>query len=457
MSHTASVPSSSAKNLDPSLWVDDRPEAGIFRIHSDVYAAPEIFELEQRYIFDRTWSFLGHESQLPSAGSFISTRIGRREILVTRDKEGQIRAFINSCRHKGAMLVRTESGNSRLLVCPYHGWVYDFAGRNVHIKDREEGNYSEAFGSESHDLIAIAHVAVYRGFIFGALSREVPPLREFLGELAPFIDLASDQSEQGMEFVPGRIVFRYRGNWKLQMENGTDFYHLTSTHAGFMDIMSRRGRGEGNTSARQFDWQKRLSQNGGTFQFGHGHAVVWMDQAEVEKRPIFPMLGELKSRIGDVRAAWMLKVRGMSVFPNMQIADGASLTLRVAYPLAVDSTEVRYYCLAPVGERADLRAWRLRQFEDFFNVSGMATPDDVVIYEDCQRGFSSSGTWLQGAARGMVAVRPGGNATSEELECKPDANVFGSFTMQNETTLHPMYREWARLLDAGLNGKPAYV
>lgn len=431
--------------LDP--WVDDRPADGVFRVHSRIYTDPGLFEREQRCVFGRTWVFLGLESQLPGPRRWLSTRIGSVRVLVTRDGEGRLHAHLNACRHKGAMLARRETGEARQLVCPYHGWVYDLAGKCTSVKDERTGNYAAGFGDD-HDLVALPRFATYKGLMFGSLSAEVPPLETVLGDIRPLLDLALEQGPDGMEFVPGRIVFRYRANWKLQLENGTDFYHLTSTHAAFMDVMNQRRQGAGNQEARQFDWHKRLQQRAGTFHFEHGHAAVWMDQAEAEKRPIYPAIDEIRRRVGDVRADWMLKVRGISLFPNLQIADGASLTLRTFHPLAVDLTEVRYYCLAPVGEAEALRAWRLRQFEDFFNVSGLATPDDVVIYEDCQQGFATSPGWLQGTARGHGLLREGGNEAAEELGVRPLAAVIGDFRVQNETTLHPAYREWRRLMGA---------
>lgn len=446
--------------MDPTLlssFIDDRPEDGVFRIRGGVYTDPEIYELEHKYVFEKTWALLGHESQLPNARDFLSTSIGRQPVLVVRNPQGQINAFLNSCRHKGALLTRTETGNARFIVCPYHGWAYDCNGKNIDVKDKAAGCYSQAFDADDQNLLPLARLEIYNGLIFGSLNAQVPGLDEFLGDIKVFIDLAMEQGDKGMELVPGRIAFRYKGNWKLQLENGTDFYHLTSTHAGFMDIMSRRRSGtEGNQDARQFDWQKRLAQKGGTFQFKHGHAAVWLDQAEAHKRPIYPTIDRIAKRVGRERADWMLKVRGVSLFPNMQIADGASLTLRVFRPISVDHTEVRYYCIAPVDEQPELRAWRLRQFEDFFNVSGLATPDDTVIYEDCQKGFQAQNGWLQGAARGIAAIQPGGNSASDELGFAPLASVYGNFDMQNETTLHPHYREWLRLLTAGVAGRSAY-
>jgi len=114
---------------DIKLYVDDRPEEGAFRVHRDLFADAELFELEQKYIFERTWAFLAFESQLATPHDFIATHIGRVPVMVTRDASGKLGAFLNVCRHKGTMLARTESGNRKYHVCNYHGWAYDSAGK----------------------------------------------------------------------------------------------------------------------------------------------------------------------------------------------------------------------------------------------------------------------------------------------------------------------------------------
>jgi hypothetical protein len=113
--------------------------------------------------------------------------------------------------------------------------------------------------------------------------------------------------------------------------------------------------------------------------------------------------------------------------------------------------------LAPIGEPANQRAWRLRQFEDFFNVSGLATPDDTVTYETCQSGFESSKLdWLQGHARGMMSVQEGASETAKVLGFSPKASLDGGFMVQSETSFHPLYREWARMMKAGMIGSKPY-
>ncbi len=442
---------------DMSELVDDRPDEGVFRVHRDVFASADLYELERAFIFERTWNFLTAESQVAKPNDFATAWIARTPVIVTRDGDGRVNAFLNVCRHKGARIVGAEQGNARYLVCPYHGWSYDCAGKNHAIKDRGAAHYPASFDGESHDLLPLPRVESYRGMIFGSLNPDVPPLAEFLGEMRVFLDLAMDQGPHGMEFVPGRVAYTYRGNWKLQLDNGVDPYHLTSTHLSFIGIQGRRRAGEGNLDARQFDWAKRARREAGVFCFPYGHSVFWTDQPEAEKRPIYPTIDEVRGRVGEVRAEWMLRARNIQVFPNLQIADAMTLMLRTFRPLAVDRTEMRSYCLAPIGEKPELRAWRLRQFEDFFNPTGLATPDDTIVYEDCQRGMNAEGmSFLQGYARGMTALTPGGNEPARHLGIAPEASAVGTFETGPETQFHPAYREWRRLMQAGFEGRKPY-
>jgi phenylpropionate dioxygenase-like ring-hydroxylating dioxygenase large terminal subunit len=443
---------------DMSLLVDDRPEDGVFRVHRDVFASADLFEQERTFVFERTWNFLTAESQVAKPNDFATAWIARTPVIVTRDGAGRINAFLNVCRHKGARIVGAEHGNARLLVCPYHGWSYDCAGKNHAIKDRNAAHYPPSFDRESHDLLPLPRVESYKGLIFGSLSADVPPLAEFLGEMRVFLDLAMDQGPHGMEFVPGRVAYTYRGNWKLQLDNGVDPYHLTSTHLSFIGIQGRRRAGEGNLDARQFDWAKRARREAGVFCFPHGHSVFWTDQPEAEKRPIYPAIDEVRARVGAVRAEWMLRARNIQVFPNLQIADAMTLMLRTFRPLAVDRTEMRSYCLAPIGEKPELRAWRLRQFEDFFNPTGLATPDDTIVYEDCQRGMNAEGvSFLQGYARGMTALAQGANDAARRLGIAPESSAIGTFETGPETQFQPAYREWRRLMAAGFAGQKPYA
>ena len=433
------------------LYVDDRPADQVFRVHRDVYTDPALFELEMRYIFERGWNYLALESEIRNPHDFVTRYIGRTPVIVSRNAKGGFGAFVNACRHKGATICRSEQGNTRYHVCPYHGWAYDSSGRNVDIKDRKSGCYAAAFDADDHDLIPLAKLDSYKGMIFGSLSADVPPLAEHLGEIRFFLDLHVEQAPQGMEVIPGRAWYAYRGNWKMQVENGNDPYHETSTHGCFVAIQERRLKGQGNVEGRQVDWKKRAAADSGTFDLGNGHSSVWINCLEPEKRALYPLLDEVRARVGTQKADWMLKQRNAVCFPNLQIADHVVPQLRTIRPIAVDLTELRSYVLAPIGEPPASRAARLRQFEDFINPCGFATPDDVTLFGEAQQGLQATGLdWLQAQERGIAALGGGSRGLAEELGIRPVAAVRGEFEMQPETATHAFFREWSRRMQAGL-------
>ncbi|MEJ0069642.1 MAG: Rieske 2Fe-2S domain-containing protein [Pseudomonadota bacterium] len=112
------------------------------------------------------------------------------------------RAFLNSCRHKGARLCHTETGHAERLICPYHAWTYDADGVNCSIKDARHGHYSSAFESEDHDLKRVPRLESYRGMVFASLNPDVPPLEEWLGDTRPLIDLVMDQASTAWSWCP---------------------------------------------------------------------------------------------------------------------------------------------------------------------------------------------------------------------------------------------------------------
>ncbi|MCX7159258.1 MAG: aromatic ring-hydroxylating dioxygenase subunit alpha [Proteobacteria bacterium] len=431
--------------VDLSRLVDDRPSEGVFNVHRSAFLDPDLFEPEMRHVFEATWQFVGLESQVAKPNDYFTTTIGRQPVLVSRDAQGTLVCLLNSCRHRGAIVVPYASGNAARHVCRYHGWTYASGGRNTGISNREDGRYPEAFAAQDHDLVPVARFANYRGFLFASLSADVPCIEAHLGESKVFIDLVADQSPQGLEALPGTITYTFEGNWKLQFENGLDFYHFASTHASYVDVSRKRPPAAGPR------WSEEESADQGTFMFGRGHAVMWSNRNSLlVQRPISQdaeAFAALKARVGPVRAKWMHINRNLNIFPNMQLIDVSSLQLRVWKPLSVNRTEMTSWCLAPIGEPAAARRLRIRQYEDFFNPTGLATSDDNVIYEWQQAGLAAQAAGpTRGYQRGLGAPRGGGNAHATELGFRPDEWMTGSFGMGSETCFHQGYREWARLL-----------
>src|SRR5215213_3337860 len=96
-----------------------------------VFADPAIYQLEQERIFARCWLFIGHESEIPNPGDFVSTYMGENPIILCRDAHGRIQAFLNMCRHRGNRVCRLDNGNARQFTCTYHGWSFNNDGALV--------------------------------------------------------------------------------------------------------------------------------------------------------------------------------------------------------------------------------------------------------------------------------------------------------------------------------------
>ena len=435
---------------DIAALVDDRPAEGVFRVHADAFRSQAVFDLEMRTIFEAGWCFVGLECQVPQVHDFVTTRIGRQPVVVQRGADGVVRCFLNACRHKGALVCHLQRGNARGHTCQYHGWAYDSSGANVGIKLLRQGEYSAAFQAEDHGLKQ-ARCESHRGFVFASLNHDVPPLAQHLGGMATFLDLVAEQSPAGMELLPGTVTYTYRANWKFQVENTGDVYHFTSTHPSYIDVLAGRRAKDGTaadtTTYARFR-EKELVR--GSMCFAHGHSAMWGSNPTPEARPLFASLDEVAARVGEARARWMLYVRNITVFPNVQFAENASLQMRVIRPLAPGLTEMTGYCLAARGEDAAARTRRIRQYEEFFNPSGLATPDDTTAYEDCQAGMQAGLVdWHQGYMRGMAVVRQGGDRYAAELGISPETSAHGGFEMGDETIFHGPYRYWRDRLMAG--------
>lgn len=431
--------------------IDDRPDEGVFRVSRAIFTDQRVFEAEMRHLFEGGWIFLGLESQAPEPHDFFTTFAGRVPVMVQRDGEDILRAFVNSCPHKGARLAQLRQGNARLHVCPYHSWSFDSAGRNKAVKWKSAGCYSEAFDRDDHGLAVLPRFENYRGFLFGSLVADVPTLTDYLGEGAKLLDLVADQSDEGMELVPGQVTFTYEANWKLQLENCSDAYHFTSAHPSYIRVLERRQKELSEDVVASVwensDYWKEDTQGvgGGSFSFANGHVLNWGVFGVTPAIPLYERAAQLAERHGEGKRDWMFNMRNLTIFPNLQIAENASSQLRVIRPLAPGLTEMRTWCIAPKGESSAARRQRIRQYEDFFNPTGMATPDDTVSFENCQIGFAAAvEPWLQGYARGMTASVVGGNRFADRIDLFPERSVLADSQLCDETLYHSYYRAWAR-------------
>lgn len=432
--------------------VVDRVDTGLFGVSRSIFTDPAVLALEFERVFEGGWVYLAHESQLPRPGDYFTTTIGRRPVLLTRDAGGAVHAFLNACAHRGSTLCRSERGSRKVFVCPYHGWTYDARGRNILVKGREGGGYRSEFEQRPHDLARIERLDAYRGFLFGSLAPQADPLERHLGAATAFIDLLVDQSPEGLEVLPGRATYRFHGNWKLQMENGIDGYHFTTVHQSYLKVLQQRGSRarQGGAAAHVragFD-PRAWGTEAGWFDFGNGHAAIWLVSTEPQSRPLWAQREALAERVGAERANWMVRrQRNLQIFPNVQLMDQNSTQIRVIQPVKPGLTVVRSYCFAPRGEPAEARTRRIRQFEDFFNASGLATPDDLAVFESVQAGCAASPQQVQGYERGMARESRAAGAHGLGEGFAPAAS---GDDVEDEVLYHGIYRQWAKMMAASV-------
>ncbi|HXG36232.1 MAG TPA: Rieske 2Fe-2S domain-containing protein, partial [Dehalococcoidia bacterium] len=179
--------------VDPNSLVDSKNGLVSRRIFVD----REVYEAELEHIFARCWLFLCHESQIPNPGDFFSTYMGEDPVIVIRDSAGKVNAFINSCRHRGMKVCRADQGNAASFTCSYHGWTYGNDGKLIGVPNFQDA-YFEELDLEQWGLVPVAQVDSYKGLIFGTFDASAPSLREYLGEMAWYLDVYFDRREGGV-------------------------------------------------------------------------------------------------------------------------------------------------------------------------------------------------------------------------------------------------------------------
>ncbi|MDI6047836.1 Rieske 2Fe-2S domain-containing protein [Flavobacterium yafengii] len=418
---------------------------GLHRHNRESFTNPELFELEMKYIFENNWVYLAHESQITELNDYFTTHIGRQPIFIARNKEGELNAFINACSHRGAQLCRYKKGNKSTYTCPFHGWTFNNSGKLLKVKDVKGAGYPEQFNTEgSHDLKKVARFESYKGFLFGSLNPDSSSLEDYLGDTKKIIDQMVDQAEFGLEVVRGASSYTYDANWKMQMENGADGYHVSSVHWNYVATMGNR-KEDGVKAVDPNGWSKSI---GGVYGFENGHMLLWTKMLNPEVRPLYSQLDRLNAELGEERTNFIVnETRNLALYPNVYLMDQFSTQIRVVRPISVDKSEVTIYCMAPKNEPVADRALRIRQYEDFFNVTGMGTPDDLEEFRSCQESYLAKAMPWNDVSRGAEhwVYGPDEHATAMGINPK-----LSGIRTEDEGLFLMQHQYWAETLAAAL-------
>lgn len=391
--------------------IRDDVERGIFRVHRSAMTSPEILALERERIFDKCWLYVGHESEITNLGEYRRRTIAGRPLFLVRGRDGEVRAFFNTCTHRGALVCRRDEGTAETFQCFYHGWTFNNRGALVGVP--EQTGYSENFDRSELALPQVPRLESYRGLYFVNFDRNAQSLESYLGAAKEIIDLTTDSAEVlgGWAVIKGTAKYAIRANWKLLGENSMDGYHLPTVHQTYLEYMADRREKVG--AGRVRIEQRPTVSHGFALANGHGgmlsssvgrpiatHSPLWSDEVNREVTKIREALVE---RFGEERAMRMAEVsRHMLVFPNMAFQDShTGFRIRQWWPIAADYMEITQWEFVPRKERAELRAFRLEGSLAFLGPGGLATPDDVEALESCQSGFQAREFEWSDISRGM--------------------------------------------------------
>lgn len=381
-------------DVDISEIISIDTDRSQFKVHRSGYVNQELFAAERDAIFNKSWLYVGHESEISSPGDFVTRRVAGRDLVLARDSQGDVRCFHNVCPHRGAKIVREKSGNARSFTCIYHAWKFNNAGKLIGLNGPE--TYPPGFRQDpEHQLQPVPLLDAYRGLIFVNYDSGAISLTEYLAGATEYLDLIMDQAQERMVLIGGVQEYAMRANWKLLAENAVDVFHLQPLHPTYFDMI-------GALSGSQPSFR---GLTGEAHYLGNGHTVVEMDTpagrpiakwmpgwGEESKASIERVYADLVRRFGEERAFRIAnRNRNLVLFPNLVINDHISLTIRCTEPVAPDAMDVTVWGLAPEEEAGNDVAVkrRLTSFIEFLGPGGFATPDDIEALELCQKGFAS--------------------------------------------------------------------
>ncbi|HEX7306593.1 aromatic ring-hydroxylating dioxygenase subunit alpha [Lentzea sp.] len=405
------------------------------RVAGRLYTDPEIFEQEMTRIFERTWVWVAHESELPRPGTFKSTHVGRQPVIVTRDRKGVLHTMLNRCRHRGASICEKPQGEANGFTCPYHAWSYGLDGklRGIPYPDGYEGVVDK-----SELSLRKLRTESYGSMVFATFDADAVPLEEFLGDVRLWIDRFMAQGGGYPVKVLGRHRFKFRGNWKIQLENTTDGYHFPIVHRSWM----------ASVDAETADMMSFMTDpTAVTHDLGNGHSVMQMvpehsdldadDGTEPLQGRFRHLVEELSQTLDAAQVRKLIRAMhgtgfNLNLFPNVSMS---AAFFRVLRPISVDETWIEHVAIGPDGppEVEAVNRERLRVHEHFQGPFGFGTPDDAEGWDRVQRGAQ--------ADPGMPIMVNRGLARE-----KPSAEGWPTSHVTDETGMRAAYGKWKELM-----------
>lgn len=419
--------------FDPQTgWLDRR-----------VHADESLYRLELQRIFARGWNFMCHESQLKAPGDYLISYIGEDQVIVVRDEDGEIRALLNTCRHRGNALCRAEQGHAKSFVCSYHGWNFGLDGRLIGVPG--QSTYYHGDLDRSRLGLFKARIDSYLGFYFATLAEDAPPLHDYLG-VAGRTGIGMICAHGEVEVVNGVQKNIIDCNWKIAVDNLFDWYHVPYSHAsagaaGFLDL------------AQILHPKSQMVMLG---DYGHaiGGPVIPREAqddidtlTDAERMALSSARPENAPRIRPKAATELMGPEGVrseghpNIFPNLWVTiSGTQMCLRL--PRGPSHTELWWYTITPKAAPPEAKREIVRRMNHVFGPAGLLEQDDGENWSQSTRaargavGAGLGQTLQMGLGRDEVKVGAGG-----------EHYVEGLISEHGQRWFYRAWREWMTARD----------
>jgi len=359
------------------------------RVHRDVYLSEEIFALEQQHFFANTWNFVGHASQLPNPGDFLTVDIAGRPLLALRQADGAIHVLYNRCAHKGSKLLTDACGNvGPVLRCPYHAWSYRLDGTplTVPLKSGYDGTQWRQCQSVLRNIIHC--------------------------------------------------------NWKMYLENINDSVHPMSTHVSATQAAQAMSKGPSADTPKPMALEQLLPFGAGYAFFDNmggrvmpnGHSVLGTQfsiHSAYGGLPDYEAAMQAAHGVEKAKEILYHSPQNAVCFPSLSVK-GSPQVMRVIRPLAANRTLIEAWSLRALGA-PDLLFERSMTYNRLvFSPMSMVAHDDIHLFESMQQGLRADGNeW--------VSLHRGFDAAERDT---PTRDVNGT----NEILIRNQHRAWAKFM-----------